>query len=272
MNDKALEFSERLRAQYGNLTPPVTILLGFTYTIVRPAIMLASDSKITGDSSATSASGDTEKIVEVKFANGRALLAKAGRKAATDRFEEMFRERAAKKEITNARDPATVAEDAIRDLRLQLADRYPGPNLSQHLLEHECGFLLAYFFEKQPRIYSITLQSSLATLAKTGVATMGCAASLADFLLTGIDRDHGGSRRNKRTIMSGIVKAAVYTVELCKLHDSACGGQVQVGMINEAEADITPNVYLDDFPADLRSNHANYHKFLVASLASLKRR
>jgi hypothetical protein len=127
-------------------------------------------------------------------------------------------------------------------------------------LDHECAFLLAYFFQGKPHIYSPSLPSRLAVSSREAFATMGCAGSLANFLLTGIDFENSEPRR--------AIEIAMATVELCKLHDSFCGGQVQIVLIGDADGsgDIVENAHFDDCSAEIASSHTHFHRFLVDKL------
>lgn len=257
----ALALPNPFGARSRNKGPKVTILIGFTHRRQNEElIVLGADSQITGASSNTSADGDVPKIVAVNFANGTALLAKSGATASADRFEEIFAERAVGHTIKGPRDVANVAEDSIRELRTQLIDRYPaGLPLDQHLLDHDCGFLVAYFFNNQAFIYTLELKSTLANRVRGKVATMGCAASLAKFLLTGVEIDEQGVER--------IVDVLTCTVELCKLHAAFCGGQIQGGMIDPTgEATVFPHIAAPPGIPDSLS-HAARHQALVRRLS-----
>lgn len=241
----------------------MTILIGFTYKKGNEQlIMLGSDSRITGEASETSAAGDVRKIVEIKFANGVALLAKAGMRVPANRFEEIFVERAAGKTISGPRDVANTAEDAMRELRMQLADRYPKElSLDQHFLDSGCTFMLAYFHGDQPYIYTIDLKYALAVRAQSKVTTLGCAAGLASFLLTGTEIDGQEAER--------VLDIAICTIELCKLHDAFCGGQVQLGMLDQIDgAMLWPNITVPLGLPEIAS-HVQKHQALVRHLSGV---
>ncbi len=201
----------------------MTILLGFT-TKTRfitgeeaVSIQFASDSRITVG---TEVQNDARKIVEVMHPDGTCLLAKAGFKIPSDRFEEIFSERLATLEVTGPRSIATAAENAIRELAGQLLDRAPEPN-QERLSAHHCAFLLGYFFDRKPYIFYIDLWGRIAAQSKGDYIATGSAESLANFLLGSMEFEGLDTFRGSR--------AAVCLVEMCKLGDSACGGPVQFG-------------------------------------------
>jgi len=161
----------------------MTICLGFSYprnpnakpSILDDVIFMASDSQIT---TGTAKQADIQKIVEVKFADWPVMVAYAGMYSSAQRFLEIFAEKAAKTEFVHIRTPADVAEDSIRELRQLLAKGYEG-NPQQRALDFDCGFILGYFFNGMPAIYTLDLDSMLAVRTRTKFASIGCAANCA---------------------------------------------------------------------------------------------
>jgi 20S proteasome alpha/beta subunit len=184
-----------------------------------PCIQFAADSRITEGNRILN---DAKKIVEVKHPNGSCLLAKAGYKTSSDRFEEMFAARLSTLEVKSYRAIATAAEDAIRDLSVALLDRnYEGAR--DRLDSHHCAFLIGYFYERKPYIFSLDLRGRLAVENKGPFVAEGSAAPLANFLLGSLDfEDLDGTRATR---------AGIALVEMCKIGDASCGGPVQLGGI-----------------------------------------
>jgi hypothetical protein len=203
---------------------PVTIAIGFAHPGVGKypsAIHLASDSRI---STGVNVTHDGKKIDIVKFKDGAALIACAGYQFSFARFLEIFAERAAGISVASPRAIPNAAEDAIRDLQRELLDRHVGDK-DQRLRDSYCEFILAFYSGSEAKIYTLNLFSRVCEKARHNFVAIGNGAALANFLLTSITL----AKLNARAA----IDAALSVIEMCKLHDSSCGGPCMVGMIAE---------------------------------------
>lgn len=201
---------------------PVTICIGF---ISKPnkddkgAITMASDSRI---SIGTNVTDDAIKIVEVKFKNGSILMAKAGYRHSFNKFQELMEDRAANTEIITSRSVTDVANDAIRELQRELLDRNQ-TDAAQRIQDNYCEFILGFFAGGTPHLYTLNLVTRLAEKVDRHFVAIGDGETLANFLLTAINPTRVGGWR--------ILHAATAVVEMCKVHNSSCGGPCRYGVI-----------------------------------------
>lgn len=212
--------------------PIVTIVIGF---VSDNAIVLASDSQISY--SDTAKIHGVTKIEPVTFQNKQqVLVAKAGTMDTANAFIEYFSAKAAGLTITSSRTVPDLAEQAIREVRTKIFDQFRDPALTsddylRHWDDYSCEFLIAFYALGQPYIVTIKSYHCLATLTRTPFTAIGCASNLASFVLYGFDFN--------RMDFSQSLGLAVYTVQMCKEHDSGCGGHVQVGIISSINGQCT---------------------------------
>lgn len=200
---------------------PVTICIGFLHHPKekgKPSLILASDSRISVGNNITN---DAKKISFIRFKDRSVLIAKAGYRHSFARFEEIFRDKAAVAEITGYRTVATVAEDSIRELQRELLDRQSGEALKR-LNDSYCEFIIAYFHDGKAYIYTLDLIARIAERVDGDFVAIGNGAILANFLLTSID---------VKNLKGGELEAAISVIEMCKLHDSSCGGPCKMAML-----------------------------------------
>jgi 20S proteasome alpha/beta subunit len=203
----------------------MTIIIGFTYA---DGINMASDSQMTCEDHKRL---DTEKISEVVFKSGHsAMVAIAGDVTFAAHFKEVFQEKAKSVIISDPKGMARVANEAAKEARDSLLTAYYHPSLGAgagyHYLENrETLFLLAYYFDSQPYIYSLRLAEAIAIKRDEPFVALGSGAGMADFILTGF---------NLRDLaIKEALGMAAYTVEMCVRHDPYCGGPLQLGTLSE---------------------------------------
>lgn len=240
-------------------SPSVTIAIGFLYnppgySPPQPSILLASDSRV---SVGTTVQNDVRKIVSIQFRNGTALIAKAGVKNSSDWVVEFIEGQAASTLISSARTIPDISEQAIREAMRRLLDGYTGDK-AQRLLDFDCDFIIGFHFNRTRYLYTIGLNSPLAVKCDRAFTAIGCAANLADFLLTGLEPD------TLHPVQAFGMASGV--IEMCKLHDAFCGGPTQLGVISETACDIFPNLTIGDFDRNGKT-HNQLHKELSQRLA-----
>lgn len=237
----------------------MTIAIGFLYdppgySPPQPSIILASDSRV---SIGSSVQNDVRKIVKIPFSNGRALIAKAGVKNSSDWVVEYIEGRASSMSIESERTIPNLAEEAVRESMRRLMDGYPGDK-AQRLLDFDCDFIIGFHFNGKRYLYTIGLNSPLAVRCDRDFIAIGCAANLADFLLTGIKPD--------KLHPVQAVGTAAGVIEMCKLHDAFCGGPTQIAFLVANNGEILPNMTIADFDKNGKT-HNELHQDLSKRLA-----
>ena len=204
----------------------MTIIVGI---ICHEAIVLASDSQTT---SGTSKRTDTEKISPVVFGNLETLVAQAGYAPFSGQAVEIFTNLAKGKEITDYRQVAETAEQAMRQLkdriRFQQGD-CTMEELREFVWKHElgCELMIAYHFEEKPYLFTIDMVVGIANKVNARYEAIGCGANLGAYLLSELCEpdmhfDHAAV-------------LAVYVVEIVKNHDAYCGGQTKLGIVHRVD-------------------------------------
>lgn len=232
---------------------PVTICIGFLTRWGLKSedhIFLASDSRI---SVGTNVTNDARKISAIKFKNGHALIAKAGYRHSFNRFEEIFAEKGAATEITGYRTIAGIAEDSIRELQKELLDRNT-EDAAQRLQNSYCEFIIAYFHNEKPYLYTLNLISRIAERVDGDFVAIGNGETLANFLLTSVD---------PKKLKQCQFDMAISVIEMCKLHDSSCGGPCRMGIIGSG---IRAPLIIDEANLISISRRMNFTKRAHAAL------
>ena len=191
----------------------MTILVGL---ICKNGIAFASDSQ-TSSEPGTSKRTDTDKISIVEFSDGKqALIAQAGDWDSSAFTVEFLEELARNSALDDYRKPADLLQDAVRHAKERLANLNNWEDRRDLEQEYLCNnpftFLIAYYFQNQPYLYSLNSVPGFAR-REFNYACAGCGSTVAEFIL---------SRSNsflQMEVMKGFA-AAVYTVEQVKTGSS----------------------------------------------------
>jgi len=89
----------------------------------------------------------------------------------------------------------------------------------EHLDAHDFEVLVAYYFRNNPFIYTLKLWDCLAIKSPNDYEAIGCGQDIANLVLA-------DAKLRVMPPAQGFA-LSVYTVELCKRFDQACGGQFQ---------------------------------------------
>jgi 20S proteasome alpha/beta subunit len=207
---------------------PVTIIVGL---ICDGSIILASDSQT---SSGSSKRTDTNKISGVFFEGGDgALVAQSGNAELSSRAVEIFTNLAKATPINDYRKPAEVCEDTLRQLKQEVIRLNHWEDNRQFAHEYfqdpdnNFALMVAYYYGKEkpkPYIYILNFWPGIAT-RQYNYATMGCGATVAEFIL---NRSEIYNLDDSEAIIT-----AIYTVEEVKKVDAFCGGDTKVGIISK---------------------------------------
>jgi len=197
----------------------VTLIVGI---ICKDGIVLAADSQTTkGSYEGAAKVVGTEKISVVEFANGSALVAESGAASISGAAIEIFKRKAAKKEIVDDMTVARTAEEAVREIRARIESLYP-KNLP--LREWQDFFyqpvnnfelMVAFYHNGKPFIYTLEPASCIPVTSPTAYFfTSGIASNLATYVLkehTQKDMDYEFAS----VVAIKVVKAAIDNVEGC---------------------------------------------------------
>ena len=205
----------------------VTIVVGFS---CEHCLVVGSDSQ-SSDGASTFQQWDEKKVVFISFADGtQAILAKAGGIRVGNLYQEAF-EAAAKTATPNApRAIASIAEQAIKETRDKILAAYYHPTFEAgsgktYVDENHSVFMLAYYFGGQPYLYTLDLAFAYASPVKGRFEAIGCAGNLARFILEGFDF---------KSMSFGLsFGVASYAIAMCKRHDQACGGPIQLAAVDQ---------------------------------------
>lgn len=204
--------------------PPVSIILGFT---LHDALVIASDSQASFSDS-TAKNPDVKKVIGVTLKGRCILFARAGNLEAADVFEEEFRQQLEAADLTPPRAIADCAWAAMRETRRKVVlnmrqDGFSDEAVAQQMRENACVIILGYIVGNQPVLYSLRLESAYASRCTGSYIALGCAANVASVVLTGYDFP--------KMVPPAALGLAAYAIEMCKMHDAACCGKTQVGLM-----------------------------------------
>lgn len=226
MTKNAIELRAEHRARLRRRLPktPVTIIVGL---ICEDAIVLASDSRTTNTDGTIR--DDAEKLTIITFADGKqALVAQAGNADLSLRAVEILSKTAKNKTLTDYRSVASLAQDAIAELKHELMHQYHGFGFSleefaQYLEKYSFELMIAHYHDGDPYIFTLDFGLGSANRARPPFVAIGCSHTLATFLLSWMDVSK---------MRSGVAfTAAIYTIREVKKIDARCGGPVQVRTI-----------------------------------------
>ncbi len=224
-----------LAARRRSWITPMTITIGFA---CKDAIIFASDSRMTvHDSEATI---DAEKITEINFSDGVALLAKSGDKEIGDAFEVIFSEAAKDKYLADAQTVATESLDNYRS-KVSQASYLHNMEVKERERFHrirKTDFLVGFYQEK-PCLIRASLELALFSPVKPTFFAFGQCQILANYLAREIDLG-----TLSVTDAKGV---AAYFVASCIEHSAASKGPLQMGVITREKTSLVEK----DFAAEL---------------------
>lgn len=202
----------------------VTAIIAFSN---QSLITVASDSQMSYGSDSFKQSG-TKKLFKIQCGDQWALLANAGSIDVGSLFREAFETKAKALVAEHERSIADAAASVLKEVRDKMLTAYhhesfePGSG-RQYLQHRESKFILAYFFGEKPLIYTLDLEAAIAVRSLHLFETIGSASNVASLILSSVDLS--------RLPMEQSLGVAVYTIEMCKRHDSFCGGDTQVAWL-----------------------------------------
>lgn len=212
----------------------MTIALGFA---CKQGILLATDSRTTFTDGFTLPR--IKKLAVIRFSDGsQALLAKAGDVTFSNRYHETLEDQAATQKCLNERSAVMVAEGALKKTRSDFLEAFyhptnePGAGQT-HLEKHHSKFVFGYCYEGKAHIYFLDSLGAIASPAKDEFIAIGSGNSVASVALSHVELADLTFGRS-----CGV---AAYAIELCKRHDTGCGGDVQFMALGSDGKAFVPN-------------------------------
>ena len=199
--------------------------------VCESGIVLAAESQTTYTSPQGDAIQrlDTQKINVVEFGGEAVLIAETGETTYSGRAVEFFNELSKGKTISDYRDAAEIAQQAVRKTRETVKENLGIKSESEfkdHIFNHNLNFalMIAHYHESKPYIFTIRFSEGIANKRNDSFLTLGVRGDVAHYILSRCGL--GGKSPFHRALLS-----AIYTVEEIKKMDPSCGGKVKVAII-----------------------------------------
>jgi hypothetical protein len=170
----------------------VTLIVGI---ICKDGIVLAADSQTTKGAAKQLGAN---KISVVEFENGKALVAESGSASLSVSAIQAFQRKAAGRKIEDDSTVATIAEEAVREIRSSLTSLNPNcnsPTEWQDFFWREANYfelMVAYYFGGKPHLYKLNPLWCIPVPATSHFMTSGIAGDLANYIL----QEHTGPGSN----------------------------------------------------------------------------
>jgi len=203
----------------------VTLIIGI---VCKDAIVLAADSQTT---KGTVKQSGTNKISEIKFTNGNALVAEAGSASLSNRVVELFKRSAATTDITDDSTIEKLLQKCLREVRHDLTSLHIGsvsPKEQQDYFLDESNYfeiMLAYYQGNKPRIYKFNPLWCIPSPAITYFETSGIASELANYIL----REHTAPAMDKN--LAAVI--AIKTVKDAIEYVEGCGMPIRLALVHK---------------------------------------
>lgn len=201
----------------------MTLIVGI---ICADGIVLAADSQTSkGDAKIPG----TNKISEIDFLNGSAIIAEAGSSNLSNSVIDHLRRLAAITKIENEDTVVHTVVAAVRENRQNLTSLTPGNQSPQDWQdyffreENYYELMFAYYHGKKPLLYKINPAWCIATPAVSHFMTSGIAANLANYILT--------ERTRHKMDSEYAAVVSIKTVEDAIDYVDGCGGPARVAWI-----------------------------------------
>ena len=185
----------------------------------------------------------TQKIREIKFANGKALIAESGSASLSNNVIEFFQNKAKEKQIEDELTVAKLAEESVREIRGQITSLHPEKNAPEdwqnYFLQDNNYFelMVAYYFNGKPCLYKLNPLWCIPVKATSYFMTSGIASDLANYILT--EHTEPAMDGNfARVIAIKVVQDAIEYVE-------GCGSPPRVATLHS-----NPKILVYDYPKE----------------------
>jgi 20S proteasome alpha/beta subunit len=208
----------------------VTIIVA---VVCKDGIVMVSDSQTTRDNYRDLR---TEKLHEIKFANGSALFGMAGCHEYGLAMTETLQKEAENTEILTGDTVARVFELSARKLRDRIMHNLNCTDMKQFQEQSErADFLIGHYFENKFLVHTVTLSMGVTIDDHKSVRAIGAASSMAFFLFNELtDRDLMREPMKRDVAMI----FAIYAVNEIKKCDANCGGPTNAGFVTAGFLDL----------------------------------
>jgi 20S proteasome alpha/beta subunit len=233
---------------------PVTLIVGI---LCKDGIVVAADSQTSWD---TGKRYDANKMTDMKYSFGRALIAQSGAVITSQAIIEELKKLSNKSEAFEFPSLAGLAAQSVRKVRDKLRFQHfdcSAEELQSIIREEglDCALMIADHSGKEPRIDTVNLLVGIPSRSQSYFETIGSGSDLATMLLTDL------CTPNMEMRLAAII--AVHVVELVKRHDPYCGGPTRLGMLRKPE----PRVFEPpaEVPAEMAGISAGYNPQVFAA-------
>lgn len=226
----------------GKQPPRMTAVIGFPFL---EGVILASDSQMSYEG--TFIQPDYKKIVTLGEGHNRVIIGKSGAQITADAFQEEFDMRLIGLTLDSSRSISLAADEAMKVVRTKFMQQFFYHGVSdqailQHRLNMRACVMYSYFYQGQSYLYTIESDTAYSNIVRHPFSAIGCAANIASYVLSGL-------KLNELTYFQAI-GAALYCIEICKKHDSGCGGAAQIATIVTSLDDNDPLIGEPPFELD----------------------
>ena len=208
----------------------MTLIVGI---VCKKAIVVASDSQTTWG---TGKSYDANKMSELKYPYGRALIAESGAVVTSTETVDQLSKLAGDRKLFDQHLLSGLAEMAVRKARDKL--RFQNFECSSEELQNfiernelNSELMIAHYENGKPRIDTISLALGISQRAKSFFEAVGSGSDLATYLLGDL------CQRDMEEQTASVI--AVHVVEIVKRHDPYCGGPTKLGILPYGENEVS---------------------------------
>ncbi len=240
---------------------PVTLIVGI---ICKDAIVLAADSQTTYYPSKILG---TNKISEVKFKNGSALIAEAGFVTYSNEAVDIIQKKAAETEIKNEETIAGICRDAVFEVRKKQIGLYPRRRYSlvewrDFFRDNQDFFLtVAYYFEDKPYLYGITLSECSLRKPTFGFIVSGIGEAVGNYILKEEHDSSGGFEKMDSELTTVI---AIKVADVAAEYVDGCGRPIMAALIK-------PSIPIPDLLSMLRGEAQESAGYSLLKFSSYRR-
>lgn len=206
---------------------PVTLIVGIA---CRNAIVIGADSRTSSESGCRD---DTKKINILTFKNGHAIMAVAGSADMGALLTAKMQDAALGEEIKDHRSIGEFFENILRRFKADQAKAYSCQlkKLVDTYMLRGVSFsaLVAYYFKRQPYLYTADTPLLAATPQDYSCLCLGCGSDVGKYLLRGLDVS---TFKSHQTVLT-----TVNIIREIKLTDNRCGGPTQITILGNGDSD-----------------------------------
>jgi len=206
----------------------VTLIVGI---VCKDAIVLAADSQTTYFPSKILG---TNKINEIKFLNGKVLVAESGFCSLSNAAVDAIQKKAEITEIKNEETVTNICRQAVREIRQQQMTLFPRRKYSltefEDFFRDQKNFFLtiAYYFGEKPYLFSIDLSQCVLQKPTFGFIVSGVGESVGNYILKEESGFCGGFE-NLATELATVI--AIKVADVAAEYVDGCGRPIKAALI-----------------------------------------